>query len=863
MLPEEVKPSHYDLEITPDFDNLEYRCKQEVKLTISKEVTEISMNSKELFIYEASCGGQKATGINYDIADTKVTLSFQTPLAVGEATLSLDFKGIINGDMCGFYKSQYTDADGNKAVMGATQFESIDARRAFPCWDEPSCKATFKIAICVDQKLTALSNMPEISCKFLKGGKKRVEFDTSVVMSTYLVAWCIGEFDYVQGFTKSNVPMRIYAPPGRSEHCRFALDCSIRCLEFYNDFFGIPYPLPKCDMIALTEFAAGAMENYGLITYREVALMVDDDVASASTKQRVAIVIAHELAHQWFGNLTTMAWWNSLWLNEGFAAFMEHFGTDALYPEYCIWEQYTIGAYRHAQMLDGMRSSHPVIVPIKDAKEVEQVFDAISYCKGSTVVRMVNAITGAEAFRKGLQTYFAKYSYSNATTEQLFTEWSNASGKDINKHMGTWTTVKGYPFIKVVQEDWQATQVTITLEQAWFLQDGSGESDPEAPLWDIPLYFATSQGTTSTSAEIMNQKKQSFVVKLSSADDFVKINAGQIALARVAHSVEMSKRLRKGISSGALSAIDRASLLTDGYALAKAGVASPESIMEILVAFADEENNNVWSALASVLEGFNTLSQNVSPECNAAYREIATRIVGKAFKKVGFDTADTDSHSMRLLRATVLGQVGTFMKGDAEVLAECRKRFDAYEEDITSMPTDIQHTILEIVLSNGGQKEYDQVMKMYLSTDDMQRKKIPLNVLGCVNDTKLKVATLEWALRSEDVKLQDFFYPIGSVTTDIAGAELAWQFLQDHFEEFMRKVEGANSHLFDAVLQFITVRFMSAEKAAEIEAFFTVNPIPRNTMRLTQMLEYVRTNAKFLAAFSGSKLADPGYYATL
>ena len=215
------------------------------------------------------------------------------------------------------------------------------------------------------------------------------------------------------------------------------------------------------------------------------------------------------------------------------------------------------------------------------------------------------------------------------------------------------------------------------------------------------------------------------------------------------------------------------------------------------------------------------------------------------------------------MRSTVLGQVGTFMNEDRDVVAECRRRFHAYENDNSSMPTDIQTTILEIVLANGGQSEYDMVMKMYTSTDDMQRKKIPLNVLGHVNDDKLKVATLEWALRSEDVKLQDFFYPIGSVAHDMAGASLSWTFLQDHFEEFMAKVEGANSHLFDAVLQFITVRFMSAEKAAEIEAFFQVNPIPRNTMRLTQMLEYVRANAKFLAAFNSSKLSDPGYYSSL
>jgi puromycin-sensitive aminopeptidase len=823
-------------------------------------VTTITMNSKEINILEAECCGQQASGINYNKKLTTVTLVFDEALPVGAATLSMNFNGIMNKDMCGFYQSQYTNSEGEKAIMGATQFESIDARRAFPCWDEPSVKATFAVTLIIDQGLTALSNMPETITKFAKGGKKMVKFDTTPIMSTYLLAWVVGEFDYVQAFTKSGVSMRIFAPPGRADQCQFALDCGIRCLEYYDEFFQIPYPLPKMDMICITEFAAGAMENWGLVTYREVALMVDDKVASAATKQRVAIVIAHELAHQWFGNLVTMEWWNGLWLNEGFAAFCEHFGTDAIYPEYNIWEQYTTGAFRHAQMLDSMRTSHPIIVPIKNADEVEQVFDAISYCKGSTVVRMVRAVTGPEAFQKGLQEYFKKYAYSNATTAMLWDEWSAASGKDINSMMETWTTIKGYPYVKVVSEQWSDSSLTLTLEQNWFLQDGSGDSDPEAPVWNIPLFFATKAGLSSDVAQVMSDKTQTFTIALSGADDFVKINGGQVALVRAAHSVEMAKRLRSGVSSGAVGAIDRASLLLDGYALAKAGLAPVESIMELLPAYENEENNNVWDAMCSVLEGFNTLSDGTSKECNTAYRAMASKIVTKAFKKVGFDPSDDDSHSTRLLRAAVLSQVGTFLKDDAEVVAECRRRFNGYEDDITLMPADIQATILQIVLQNGGQAEYDQTMKMYMSTDDMQRKKIPLNVLGAVNDDKLKMATLEFALRSDDVKLQDFFYPIGSVTSNLKGTEMAWKFLQDNFAEFMNKVAKANSHLFDAVIQFCLVRFMSVERAAEVEAFFQANPVPRNTMRLNQMLEYIRTNAKFLDAFKASKLADPAYY---
>ncbi len=827
---------------------------------VVKATKEVSMHSKEINILEAECAGQRAIGINYNKKLTTVTLVFENELEVGEATISIEFKGILNGDMCGFYKSQYTDADGNKAIMGSTQFEALDARRAFPCWDEPAIKATFGVSLIVDQKLTALSNMPEISTTFQKGGKKKVDFAVTPIMSTYLLAWCVGEFDYVQAFTKSGVSIRIFGPPGRAEQCAFALDCGVRCLEFYDDFFEIPYPLPKLDMICITEFAAGAMENWGLVTYREVALMIDDKTASAATKQRVAIVIAHELAHQWFGNLVTMEWWNGLWLNEGFAAFSEHFCSDAIFPEYNIWEQFTTGAFRHAQALDCMRTSHPIIVPIKHAEEVEQVFDAISYCKGSCVVRMVRAITGPEAFRAGLQAYFKKYSYGNATTENLWDAWSAASGKDISGIMNVWTMTKGHPYLKVVSEKWSDKSVELELEQNWFLQDGSGDTDPEAPLWNIPLLFATKDGVTSTTAEIMTGKSQRFTVPLSGADDFVKINAGQTALVRVAHSVEMAKRMKQGLSSGAIGPIDRASLLLDGYALAKAGLGSVESVMEILRALENEENNNVWDGISQVLTGFDTLSEGVSKECHEAYRKEASRMVSKAFGKVGFDPKDDDTHSQRLLRSAVLGLVGTFMKKDEAVLSECRRRFGGYAEDESLMPTDIQATILNIVLANGSKADYDRVMGMYTGTDDMQKKKIPLNCLGAIAAPSLKMATLEFALRSPEVKLQDFFYPIGSVASDLPGTEMAWKFLNDNWAEFQEKTAKANSHLFDAVIQYSTVRFITMERAEEVEAFFQANPAPRNAMKISQMIEYIKTNAKFRGHFMKSKLSDPSFY---
>ncbi len=270
--------------------------------------------------------------------------------------------------------------------------------RAFLCWDEPAVKATFAVTLVIPAHLTALSNMPEVSCQHLPGASgsmlKKVAFETSPRMSTYLLAWAVGEFDFVQATSKGGVQIRVYSPPGRAQQGTFALNVAVQALDLYDDFFKLPYPLPKLDMLCVTEFAMGAMENWGLVTYREVDLMIDEEKASSQQKQRVATVVAHELAHQWFGNLVTMAWWDGLWLNEGFAAFMQHFAVDVILPEYKMWEQYTTDAFSAAQRLDALKSSHPVIVPIKHAEEVEQVFDAISYCKGSTVVNMVSAIVG-------------------------------------------------------------------------------------------------------------------------------------------------------------------------------------------------------------------------------------------------------------------------------------------------------------------------------------------------------------------------------------------------------------------------------------------------------------------------------------
>jgi puromycin-sensitive aminopeptidase len=590
-------------------------------------------------------------------------------------------------------------------------------------------KATFQVSLTIPAHLTALSNMPEKQTRHVAGGKKRVEFTVSPKMSTYLLAWAIGEFDFVQGVTKNGIQLRVFSPPGRASQGKFALDCGLRALDYYDEFFQVPYPLPKMDMICVTEFAMGAMENWGLVTYREVDLMIDEARASSQQKQRVAIVVAHELAHQWFGNLVTMSWWDGLWLNEGFAAWMEHFGVDELYPDYHIWEQFTTDSFGAAQRLDSLRTSHPIIVPIKHAEEVEQVFDAISYCKGSTVVNMVHAIVGKDKFREGLQVYMKRHAYGNTETKDLWQAWSEVSGVDIASVMKTWTTRMGYPYVKTVSEVWSDSSVEFTLEQSWFLADGSEPNADEAAdaIWQIPLLFATSS-STSEAAVLMTEKRQTFNVPLAGAEDWLRINAGQKALLRVATSQEQLKRLLPAVKSKALGAVDRSALLLDSYALAKAGLAPVESVVDVLKALEDADSSVVWDAISMILNALNSLMQTVGGPGYDAFIEFGKRFVLKTFAKVGWDGRPDDGHSQKLLRATVVNLLETFAFFDPDVANEAKRRFDGHWEDPDLLPTDYRSTVYRIVLKNGGIAEYEAILKSFYATEDNAIKKFAFNL---------------------------------------------------------------------------------------------------------------------------------------
>ncbi|MBI4460532.1 MAG: M1 family metallopeptidase, partial [Acidobacteria bacterium] len=710
-LPADVEPLHYDLSLRPDFTNFTFSGTETVLIQVRKPVSKLVLHCLDLKLKSAAIRQGRsgdlleAKSISLDEKMETAILDFGRRLKRGEAELFLEWAGELNDKMHGFYRTSYY-VDGEKRWGAATQFEATDARRAFPCWDEPAAKATFSAALTVPEHLRALSNMPVQQESKAEPGFKTVRFDKTPRMSTYLLAFVVAELESLEAKDSRGVPIRVWTSPGKKEQGRFGLEQACHTLAYFADWFRIPYAFPKLDMVALPDFAAGAMENWGLVTYRETALLVDPQNSSEAARQRVAEVVDHELAHQWFGNYTTMGWWTDLWLNEGFASYMGPKATDHRFPAWNTWTQYVADDFLAALHEDSLKNSHAVEVPVKNPHEIREVFDAISYSKGSVVNRMVEHYLGEENFRKGLHSYLSSYAYGNAATDDLWTALEKTAGKPVRTMMARYTRQPGYPVL-IVRQKTANGKLKLTLEQERFLADGS--RDASSKPWQIPVGVLRGR-SVQPAYEYMKGRQHKLEVALTDGD-WVKLNPGQSGFYRVAYPAELWERLAEAMRAGALPPVDRLGLLDDAFALARAGYLKTSTSLRFLEAFQSETDFSVWTAIAGVLASLDNLL------AKERFQEKLRRRAKEFFRAIaqekGWEKRASDGHLDVMLRALALRNLGGY--GDQPTIQEARDRFERFVQRGTLDP-DLRQAVYTLVAENGSEKDWESLRRIYGAT---------------------------------------------------------------------------------------------------------------------------------------------------
>jgi len=821
-----VIPINYEIMFEPLFHNFKFNGEEIITLNLSKPTNSIKIDAAELNIKESHIiqGGKIISSESFlNEKDEKLTIKLAKKIK-GKAKLSIKFTGTLNDRLLGFYKSQYKDRKGKTKYIATTQFEAADARRAFPCWDEPAVKATFDVSLLVDKHLDAISNMPVISKK--KTGTKILhKFGRTPIMSTYLLYLGVGEFEYLHGKLR-NIKIRIVTTKGNKNKGKLSLDFTKKFLGEYEKYFGIRYPLPKLDMIAIPDFAAGAMENWGAITFREAILLYDTKTSSTRTKQYIAEVISHELAHQWFGNLVTMKWWNDLWLNESFATFMATKIVNKFYPEWDLWDQFLGDAMLEAMSLDALKNSHPINVDVKHPAQIREIFDAISYDKGGNVLRMLENYVGIENFRKGLKSYLTQHRYSNAEGQDLWKSIGKVAHKPVDAMMKTWIDQVGYPVVDVKRNNSK-----VSLTQRRFLSDGSISSKNR---WAIPIHIE--EGNHENSILMKSQKS---VVSLKNTDSNFIINSGRYGFYRVQYDDNSLANLSLLIDEKILNHVDRWSLQNDLFSQCVSGTKQLQEYLDFTTSYHDEDDYITLQNLAQNLYHLYKLTRK--EKFSDEIRTYTAQFLGTIFDRLGWDSQKNEKHTNALLRSFVITALGKL--GDKEILNEAKKRFNKFLKNKNSLAADLQEPVFVLMAWQGNEKTYNKLLSLYKKST-LQEEKIRFLIAMCnFKQKNLLLKTLTLSLTPE-VRSQNIRVPIMGVSANIYGSDILWPWLKNHWKKLVRRF-GVGNPLANRIVASIG-SVIDDKQEKDVRKFFKKMPLPGTERVIEQTLERVRIRSKFL-----------------
>jgi len=829
-LTKDVLPTTYEIVLAPDLEAFVFEGEETIHLVLKKPTKIITLHSIELEIKSAEIitktGMVVAEKISYNEKAETATFAFKNAVPKGIVQLKLVFRGILNDRMHGFYRSSF-EHKGKTRHMATTQFESTDARRAFPCFDEPAMKAVFEVSLKVPTDMTAISNTMPTTIAEHAGGFKIVSFEPTPLMSTYLLAFIVGDFEHIEKKSRDGVLVRVFTTPGKKHQARFALDCAEKIVSFFNKYFDIPYPLPVLDLIAIPDFSAGAMENWGAITFRETALLVDPQNSSTMNKQWVALVIAHEIAHQWFGNLVTMEWWTHLWLNEGFASYIEYLAVDHVFPEWDIWTQFLQADHGVALHYDGLKHTHPIEVEVHHPAEITSVFDAVSYSKGASIIRMIAEYLGEKTFRDGLRHYLKKHSYKNTATEDLWASLQKVSGKPVGTIMANWTGKPGYPLITVTDKGKH-----YELRQSrFFASPISEKKTKDNTLWYVPVSYA---GTNTKGKFIMSARIAKFP---RTNEPWLKLNINESAFFRASYPERLREALAYPVQTKRLKTRDRLGLIRDMFAIAETGRLSAVDCLEFSKNYTKEDEYVVWSEVASGVAKIHSLV--VHEPFLSKFDTFALSIFTNIEKKIKWDSRPK-SHADALLKVLVLGTLGKY--GDTKTIAHAQRMFAAVNDKTNRIPADLRGVVYTLVAKHGGTKEYAKLLKMYKAASLHEEKNRIGSALGHSKQKDLLKKTLAFAI-SEHVRQQDTTRMISAVSVNSEGSDLAWSFVKTNWKLFLERYGASRELSYLLAPMGIST---DVKRAKEIEVFIKKNPAPGTERTVQQVLEHIHSNAAWL-----------------
>ncbi len=785
-------PEHYDLHLELDGPARQFKGTVTIDGSAVSANQPIKLHAKDLTVASATIDGQPAT---YELGENDELSIAVNTLAVGKHTVAVSFTGTITDQMHGLYPC-YFEVDGVKKELFATQFESHHAREVLPCIDEPAAKATFDLTLTTALNQTVLSNMP-IKNQATENNHLITMFDTTPRMSTYLLAFVAGELHKKTATTKEGVEVNVWATPAQpAESLDFALDIATRAIEFYNKYYDTPYPLPKSDHVALPDFTVGAMENWGLITYRETALLADPKLTDINSRHHIALVIAHELAHQWFGNLVTMEWWNDLWLNESFANLMEYIAVDALHPEWNIWLDYVTSEPIMALRRDSIDGVQPVRVDVNHPDEIHTLFDgAIVYAKGGRLLRMIQQYIGHGALRAGLKNYFATHAYGNTVGDDLWDALEQASGKQIKQIMNTWISQPGYPVVKLDRKD---NQLTLTQQQFFV-----GPHEPSDSVWPIPL-GSTDDALPQLMSDATTTVTTSGPVQLN-LDDSAHF---------ITHYDDLSRQTLIGkVSDGSLDPIGRVQLLDEATLLARGGVLHSAELLPLLKAYEHETLEPVWNIIAIGLAELRKFIED-NEQAEQKLRELSAKMASAEYSRLGWDEKPGETEEDTKLRSTV---IGLSLYGEVpEAIATAKQLYDTVP--LAELNPELRSLIISSVARYGDAAAVDTIMNAYKQTQSIDLRE---DICIGVTSTRVpeKITELLDGMKNPDiVRPQDVFRWFVYLIRGRDSRDIAWQWIRDNWNWVETTFKGDKS--YDDFPRYSATGLINKEQLEQYKTFF-------------------------------------------